>query len=182
MNFRLKRTRFDDLFPGLTLLDALFRSSRQAKMARIAVSAAHDCLLLSIFNARDVNRSPVWRHVRSLPLPPQLERMRFSPRIFVCFQGFFTLVIGLKYSRSILVCISKGCLVPQEAPIVQPGWSIGVQQIVEIRSHYGLWWLEKLSRSRMDLCLRKRCCLQTNRPPSLYSWQKSSKLTIHGVI
>ena len=60
-----------DRFPGLTLLGALCRSSRQAKIARIAVSATHDCLL-SIFNVRDIlcnaNGSPLWRHVQPRPL------------------------------------------------------------------------------------------------------------------
>ena len=36
-----------DQFPGLTL-------SRQGKIATVAFSAAHDCLLFSIVNARDI--------------------------------------------------------------------------------------------------------------------------------
>ena len=59
-------------FPGLTLLDAVFWRSRQTKIARIFVSAAHDRRLLSIFNARDIlcnaNRSLLWRYVWPCPL------------------------------------------------------------------------------------------------------------------
>ena len=58
INFRLKLTRLNqpllDQFPGLALLDALFQNSRQVKIAKFAVSAAHDRLLLSIFNTRHI--------------------------------------------------------------------------------------------------------------------------------
>ena len=43
-----------DQFRGLTLPIACLRRARQAEIARIAVSAAHDCLLLSMFNAKDI--------------------------------------------------------------------------------------------------------------------------------
>ena len=73
-----------DQFPSLALLDALFRSSRQAKDTRIAVSAAHNHLLLSILTLET--------YCATLTGPPcdvmydrahfleQAEWMRFRPR------------------------------------------------------------------------------------------------------
>ena len=43
-----------DQLSGLTLLPVHLRLAREAKITRIAVSAAHDRLLLSIFKARDI--------------------------------------------------------------------------------------------------------------------------------